>query len=116
MKGKDLGTYHVIAKYAGGRGFILRWDTGGRFRFSGSDQPVSALDAEYIGPPWESEEDVLHAIRYQFTEGNYSCRCNVMVFIDRASGRMPGDYLCEDMVPASLVVVRPDGSRVELPL
>lgn len=110
--GKDLGTYHVKVVFESGEGFIYKWPTGGGFAGE-----ICRLEIAWNKPVWEDEEDLLHSIHWAFTEGNYSCDCNLKSFLDQSEQLDSDEYSCGDtLVIASLIVVRPDGSEIVLNL
>lgn len=106
---KDLGNYHVEVITSHG-GFIYRWDTGGRFTLKGADG-INSLDAFWSPPGWEDEADLVRAIIFMFTEGNYSCDCNLGSFLDRARD-IEVDHKCGDEIKlVSLTLIKPDATR-----
>jgi hypothetical protein len=112
--GKDLGTYHVEVNTSHG-GFIYRWNTNGRFTHG--TVSVSPMNAAWIPPSWDDEEDLISTIIFMFTEGNYSCDCNLQRFLDNSKGITDGDYECgDDIELISLTLIRPDGSKRVLEL
>lgn len=107
--GKDLGTYHIVVEYYNARGFIYKWETGTRFT-KGSDR-ISPISAQEIPPCWETEEDLVESMIYQFVEGNYACDCNAMMFIAEAYQEESVDFECgETLQLERLTLLRPDGS------
>lgn len=114
MSGVDLGTYHLIVKFADGRGYIEKWNTGRRF-CKGTTE-VSPLGADLIKPTWESEEDLLETMFFMYTDGNYSCDCNRILFLARAANEPePEEVDCGETIQLeSLTAIRPDGTEVEL--
>jgi len=114
MNTKDLGTYHVKVVFEDGRGFILEWGTGRRY--TSETDGVFPLDASMITPPFEDEEQVLNSILFIFTDGNYSCDCNKLNFIERAY-RQPEteDPACGNTIKlSSLIIIAPDGREIKL--
>ena len=110
---KDLGTYHVIVELLDGRGWIQEWNTAGRF-LGGSDPTIQPLSATWQRPTYINEEELISCIIYMFTDGNYSCDCNKLLFLARASNQNEEevDACCDDTLPIKqLTLVKPDGSR-----
>lgn len=101
--GQDLGTYQVIIKLKNGDGFIYAWET--HARYTHGTERISPLSATRVQPAWESERDLLGTIEFMFTEGNYSCDCNLRLFLDQAHQREPGDYPCGDELEIELATV-----------
>lgn len=84
---RDLGTYFVRVEFEDGRGFFMEYKTGGRWIPPHSWRDgCSTLDSCWHAPTWESEDDLASTIEYMFTDGNYSCDCNLTLFLARASG------------------------------
>ena len=110
-KGIDLGTYHVRVSFTDGSGFISMWGTGRRYTSGTRD--THPLDASPIAPPWESERDLISTILYGFTEGNYACDCNRIMFIRQAEHDDNDAFIpCgHTMVLARLTLIRPDGTE-----
>jgi hypothetical protein len=117
--GKDLGTYHVIVEIPQGS-FIYRWQTGGRFIPGGTETITPWPESEYgkttwSAPIWENEEELIAGILFQFLDGNYSCACNLLAFIDQAQQKhFEENYddapkVCGDIDTIKLTLVRPDG-------
>ena len=114
MSGTDLGTYHVRVEFADGRGFINDWNTGARYARGGPG--IHPLTAERVPPGWENEAELEKTIVYMFTEGNFSCDCNLLDFLDYAEGKEPPDdpshHPCGGtLVRRRLTMLRPDGSE-----
>lgn len=70
----------------------------------------------FLGPgsTFVDEDDLLHAISYQFTDGNYGCDCNKRIFLEDMP---PGDdeNECGETMPTrSILVTTPDGRQIEL--
>jgi len=114
MNTKDLGTYHVKVTFQDGRGYIYTWRTARRYTKGTAN--VSPLDAEIIPPPFENEQQVLEAILYNFTEGNYSCDCNRLNFLEDAHQQSrTEDPACGNTIKlSSLLVITPDGREIKL--
>ena len=111
MDGIDLGTYHVRVKLSDGSGFIYTWDTGARY-FYGSGG-IYPLDAYRLEPSWHDEADLLETIEYMFTEGNYSCDCNLRLFVARANRALEEDFPCGDELDlVELTVITPKGEEI----
>ena len=121
MNTVDLGTYHVRVELKGIPGFIYEWGTGARFVPGGYGADtrcigdVKPLSAEWLAPSWRDEADLARAIVFLFTEGNYSCDCNRLLFSHRANQQ---EDLSEEDTPCGhkytlerLTVIRPDGSE-----
>lgn len=122
---RDLGTYHIRVKFTDGMGFIYQWTTGRRYTHGSCS--CSPLTADQIPPGWEDEADLLHTMRYMFTEGNYACDCNRRMFLDQAAQKYleteedeedgEDPYPCgQTLILESLTVIRPDGSEIALDL
>lgn len=115
--GRDLGTYFVRIEFETGEGFIMRWNTSARFIGGGTGtEEWSPLEAKRQEPLYESEEDLFRNIEFQFTDGNYSCDCNLRSFLDRAYNRERDeegpDYECGDTMKIKrITAIRPDGSE-----
>jgi hypothetical protein len=82
MSGKDLGTFHLRIEFKDGRGYIQRWDTGARYTHGCRN--VTRLDAQRIESVHDDVDDLLDTMLYMYTEGNYSCDCNKMIFWRRS--------------------------------
>lgn len=109
---RDLGTYHVRVEYYGGDGYIMEYGTGARYIGGGRGSCVP-LTAVRIPPTWESEQNLIECIRFQFGENNYSCDCNRKLFLDHAHQREPGDYPCGETVRIKkLSIIDPEGDIV----
>jgi hypothetical protein len=66
-------------------------------------------------PAFCSEEDLLTNIRYLFTEGDYSCDCNLRRFLDAAHQQETGESECgETLAVTSLSVRAPDGRMIPI--
>jgi hypothetical protein len=111
--GKDLGTYHVRVELADGRGFIMKWETSARY--FGERGGLFKLDATPIPPSFNDEAEVLQAMTYQFTDGNYGCDCNLFSFLSRTHDLEDQDHECGDTLELKrLTAIRPDRSEVVL--
>ena len=113
--GRDIGTYYVRVTLADGRGWIQEWNTHGRY--TNGYHGWSPLTASRIPPTWDDEQDVLDGIAYMFGEGNYSCDCNKKLFLWYAGGKQgeePESECGDTLEIASLVVIRPDASEIDL--
>jgi hypothetical protein len=113
---RDLGTYHVRVEFTDGTGFYLRWDTNGRWIpphvWRGG---CSSLDAKWSPPVWETEEDLAGTVLFQFLENNYSCDCNLMLFLARAEGIEDPDTVCGETLEFKTIhLVRPDGTSFQI--
>jgi hypothetical protein len=110
---KDLGTYHVRVELMDGRGWIQEWRTG--YRYSAGNSDFSPLTATEMQPIWTDDEDVITQIEYMYTDGNYGCDCNKLLFIGYAEQKDYGDTLCADKLEIKrLIVIRPDRTQVIL--
>lgn len=112
---KDLGTYHVRVELEDGRGWLQEWTTG--WRYTNGYHGWFPLNGQPIGPTWEDDADVLHAIEYLFMEGNYSCDCNRALFLEYAQQKdgEDVDHPCGDTIMLKrLTAIRPDRSEVVL--
>jgi hypothetical protein len=114
-KTRDLGTYFVRVEFETGEGFVMEWHTGSRFVGGGSGDCMP-FGATRVDPLYENEEDLFRNIEFQFTDGNYSCDCNLKSFLDRACQRELDeegpDYQCGDtMKIKKITAIRPDGSE-----
>lgn len=109
--GKDLGTYHVRVTLQDGRRFISKWETGARFSHGrGHDSPV---EASFIQPTWDDEGDLLAGVLYMFTQGNYSCDCNLESFYANATQAEAKDFPCGRTLRArKLEILRPNAGSV----
>ena len=113
-KGRDLGSYHVRVELADGRGFIYEWGTGPRYVGKGGRHGCVPLGSSRMAPAWDSEEELAKTVEYMFTEGSYSCDCNLLDFLDYAAGREPGDkeHPCGETCELKrLTLLRPDGTE-----
>ena len=110
--GKDLGTYHVKVELKNKRGFYQKWKTG--YRYAKGTEDLSPLDAYLIAPKFANEQDLIKAIIYMYTEGNYSCDCNLVSFIAEAYQEWkPKDAPCGDTIKLErLTLIRPDASSL----
>lgn len=110
--GKDLGTYHVKVELKNERGFYDKWKTGHRYTMGTEEQ--SPLNAALIRPTWDSEQDLIDSVVYMYTEGNYSCDCNLRLFIARAHQEDEPEYIaCGDTIELErLTLIRPDASEL----
>lgn len=108
---RDLGTYYVRAEFKGGGGFIMRWDTSARF--TGGSHECHPLDAGRAPPVWVSEDDLAGTVEFMFSDGNYSCDCNLTLFLCRASQQEePEQVECGETINLErLTLIRPDGSE-----
>ena len=111
--GKDLGTYHVKVEFKDGQGFIYEWGTNGRYCMGMNS--CHPLNATYIPPVWDDEEDLIHSIIWQFTEGNYGCDCNRNGFLKQSRQEKVDwseEVECSDNIKLlRLTVIRPDRSE-----
>jgi len=113
--GKDLGTYHVRVILKDGRGFIMKWNTGGRYTHG--SHSCHPLHAQWITPTYENEEDLVEGVAYMFLEGNFNCAENIEDFladahqVDRPNN---GCHDCSDAKFTSITVIRPDRSEIEV--
>ncbi len=108
----DLGTYHVRAIFADGRGFIMDWRTENRFT-QGSER-CSPLGARVIPSLWKNSVDVLSGIEYMFFDGNYACDSNRALFLARAAQEDPENQECgHDLQLVDLSVMRPNSNEWE---
>ncbi len=101
--GRNLGIYRLRAELDGGT-VNETWETCGRER-PGLEAPV-----------WDDEADLFGTMLFQWTEGNYSCDCNRMLFLARERGEDSGpELVCGDTIMLhKLTAIRPDGSEVVL--
>lgn len=113
---RDLGTYYVRVELPDNQGFIYQWDTCARYTHGRTN--THPLTAARIEAAWENEAELLASILFMFTEGNFSCDCNLRLFLDDAAQvAREADYEppCGDLLhPIRLTVVRPDGSEVQI--
>ena len=104
---KDLGTYYLRVEFKGGDGYIQRWDTAHRYTNGmGNEQP---LDASYIPPTYESEQELFDNMEWMYLQGNYSCDCNKKLFL--ATSRQEeclNDECGDTMEIEKLTAIRPD--------
>lgn len=108
---KDFGTYFLRVEFLDGTGFIQKWETG--YSYCGGRDYESALDAMLIPPAFECEEELFDAMIWQYSNGNYSCDCNKMLFLQRANHKPETETKCGDeMELKSLTIIRPDRSEV----
>ena len=109
VMGRDLGTYHVRVELSAGGGWIALWTTAGHYTCGTLD--CKPLTAQWIPPIWDTEEEVLDGIRYQYLEGNESCDCNKLMSLARSLQQ--ADLIetpCGDTVTIQRLTVRcPDG-------
>jgi len=109
---RDLGTYFVRVEFSDGTGFITDWHTSGRF-VGGGTEHYYPLTATWQKPLYDDEEDLFNNIEFMFTDGNYSCDCNLKSFLWRANcfSEEP-DFECgETMKIKKLTAIRPNGSE-----
>lgn len=113
-RGKDLGTYHLRVELEDGRGWIDRLNTGARY-INGSVEHAP-LNASRLAPIYESEAHLFENMVFMYTEGNYACDCNKLLFWCRAHRQAePEEVICGDMMTLKrLTAIRPDGSEVVL--
>lgn len=111
MKGIDLGTYHLRVEFEDGTGFIQQWATG--MRYSQGCADFYPLHARRIAPPWSDEDALFGSMIYQYTDGNYGCDCNRLLFLARAYQQDELDeYECGETIPLlRLTAIRPDGTE-----
>lgn len=74
--------------------------------------------------PFDSERELIYQLWWIYTEGNWSCDCNLAADKDKALGLFNGfwdeekdckKYPCgESLLAKSLVAVRPDGSELQI--
>jgi len=108
---KDLGTYHVRIELENGKGWISKWDTGGRFTHGTENE--SPLEASYIHPTYENEEELIKNILYMYLEGNFSCDCNKNLFLSRAYQIKEVTSCCgHNMKIVTITMIRPDNSQI----
>lgn len=111
--GKDLGTYHIRVELWDGRGWIAKWPTGARYtNGSGSCHPLTAFRIE---PTWDSEDDMIGTMLFQFQENNWSCDCNRVLDLARAEQREDPDNgnVClggPTLRIKRFTIIRPDGT------
>ena len=116
-KGRDLGTYFVRIKFDTGGGFIMRWNTQcalSRRRYGHGK--VVATRSEATGTVLRERRRPVPRSEFQFTDGNYSCDCDLRSFLDRAYSRerdeKEPDYECGDTIKLKrITAIRPDGSE-----
>ena len=108
---QDLGTYHLEVRFSNGEGYRETWTTG--FRYFDETGGFSRLDVDRIEAPRESEQELIDAMVYMHTKGNYACDCNRKLFLAYARGEnAPLDVKCGDELKLeSLVMIRPDQTR-----
>ena len=108
--GKDLGTYHFRITAGNGEVFIHETNTGARYTHgTSSDSPEYASRIE---PTWDSEDDLISSTLYMFSEGNFSCDCNMGAFLAASKQERDPDLPCgETLTPTKIVMIRPDGSE-----
>lgn len=114
MSGKDLGTYYLKVFLKDSRGFINEVSTGARY--TNGRYETSPLWATRIEPVYHSEEHLIESEVFMYTEGNFSCDCNLLSFLEDAE-QLPRseDTPCGDSNPVvRLVLIRPDGSELEV--
>lgn len=109
--GVDLGTYWLRVEFVDGRGYIEKWETSRRY--TNGVAHWKPIDAKSIAATWESENDLLSTMVYQYTLGNYSCDCNKLSFLARAyQQEEPDDLPCGDEIHLQrLTAIRPDASE-----
>ncbi len=105
----DLGTYHLLVTLNDDKQFIYTVHTGSRWTNGAGD--VSPADANHITPGWANEEDMLSAMIYMFDTGDYSCDCNLTIFLCNSMHEEDPDVPCGDtMGPKRLEVMKPNGA------
>jgi hypothetical protein len=108
--GVDLGTYHVKVEFVNKPGFYMEFSTG--CRYTHGTTGIHPLSAYKINPIYDNENDLIRNIVYMFTEGNYSCDCNLAAFIAQAHQRDDPNMPCGDTIELKrLTLIRPDGSE-----
>lgn len=110
MSGQDLGTYHIKVYLKNSEAFIQKWSTGGRYTSGAwSNHPI---DATWIPPFYKNEKELIRNMTYMFTEGNYSCDCNLGDFLAQSKQEEDPDLPCGDtLYPQKLVIRRPSGTH-----
>lgn len=112
--GKDLGTYHLKVEFIGGEGYIERITTG--LRYTHGTSSVHPLHAEPILPHWEAEEDLIKTMLLVYTEGNFSCDCNRLLFIKQATTGARYENVATDcgdsLTLKKLTLIRPDSTEL----
>lgn len=110
--GKDIGTYHLRVEFENARGFYYAIKTGARY--TGGTESVSPLNSQPIPATFDGEEELISAELYLWTEGNYSCDCNLSRFIAEAYGRpKPENPKCGNTIKLkNLALIRPDASEL----
>ncbi len=111
----DLGTYHLLVTLNDDKQFIYTVYTGSRW--TGGTTSVSPANAKHITPTWANEEDMLSTVIYMFESGNYSCDCNLVMFLCESMQEEDPDSPCDcTMGPKCLEVMKPNGPREFEPL
>ena len=107
---KDLGTYHVRVELEDGRGWIQKYNTGARYTHG--RECFSPLTATRMNPIWDSEEDMIGTIVFDFIENNASCDCRKKQALAAANQENEWDDECGDTMPVKrLTLIRPDGGE-----
>lgn len=112
---RDLGTYFLKVEFQHWHwpGYIQEWHTG--WRYTEGAYALSPLDATAIQPTWETEEELFDTMICMYTDGNYSCDCNKILFCRRAMGREDGKTECgNELGLLRLTAIRPDRTEVVL--
>lgn len=115
--GIDLGTYHVRVKFQDSSGFVMEWSTSGRF-VPGGTGAWTPLASKWIAPLYDSEEDLIQGILFQFSENNYSCDCNRKLFCAYANQLERPDHndeCTETLRIREFSIIRPDGTVIDYP-
>lgn len=109
--GKDLGTFHVKVLLNNGEGFIHKEETGGRYtKGKYGEYP---LDSSWIKPTYNNKEDMVNNIIFMFTEGNFSCDCNLADFLADSKQEERIDLKCgKTLKVRELILIKPDGSEL----
>ncbi len=106
----DMGTYHIKVEFENERGFICKIETG--HRYSHGTARVSPIDATLIKPTYESEQDIIDGQVFMWTEGNFSCDCNLRGFIADAYHYEQKDHECGDeLIISRMTLIRPDATE-----
>lgn len=114
--GRDLGTFHVKVMFKDGAGFVMKWNTGGRFMGGGSYN-YYPLTANWSSPIYESVENLEESIWFMFMDGNYSCDCNLKSFLVDSLQQEDEDFPCGDELEiTSLTLIHPNGKETGIPL
>lgn len=116
----DLGTYHIAVEHYGYPGFIVKAETNGGFLPANEDASfglVSPLDAEWSGPSYFCEEQLVDEILIKWGSAAGYCGCEVQKLNELAAGKEPRTtpYECQPAPKLkTLTLIRPDGERVLL--